>query len=165
MNELHQEAQSSNINKTTVIDSGLGRSGFTSRQEGQEKVIARIDSQKLKELIRESLESSLKEPNPSNIPKRNLGQYKDSLEEVLAGFRALEASKAPKSPKIDNEQIMRMAQRAKEWRQRMFRDSDKPKKWKTTPQKKIDYIYYDDAPSTSTTHNTSINVENLNLEI
>lgn len=162
MNEFHQEAQSSNINKTTVIDGGLGRSGYSRRQEGQEKVIVTINSERLKELVKETLESSLKEPIPSKIPMRNLVQYKDSMDELLAGLRG---TNAPNSPKINNEQIKRLSQKAEAWRQRMYRSSEKAKKWKTAPPKKIDYIYYDDAPSTSATHNTSINVENLNLEI
>jgi len=167
MNEFYQEAQSSpakssNINKTTVIDGGLGRSGYSRRQEGQEKVIATINSERLKELVKETLESSLKEPMPSKIPMRNLVQYKDSMDELLAGLRGAEA---PNSPKINNEQIKRLAQKAEAWRQRMYRSSEKAKKWKTAPPKEFDYIYYDDAPSTSANHNTSINVENLNLEI
>lgn len=170
MNDFHQGTESlpeksSNINKTTVIDGGLGRSGYTSRPEGQENVVAKINSEKLKELIEESMKSSLKEQMPSKIPMRNLGQYKDSMEEVLAGFRAVEATKGSGSPKINNEQILRMAQKANAWRERMWRDSEKAKKWKTAPQKQFDYFYDDVAPLTSATHNTSINVENLNLEI
>ena len=146
MNEFHQEAQSSpakssNINKTTVIDGGLGRSGYSRRQEGQEKVVATINSERLKELIKEGLESSLKEQMPSKIPMRNLAQYKDSMEEVLAGLRGFEAPKTHMSPKINNEQIKRMAQQAEAWRQRTFHSADKAKKWKTAPPKQIDYIY------------------------
>ncbi|CAG9798492.1 unnamed protein product [Chironomus riparius] len=169
MNDFHQEAQSSNINKTTVIDGGLGRSGYTRQQGGQEKVIAQINSEKLKDLIKESLESSLKERLPSKIPIGNLNQYKDSLDILMEALEEAEvdrlARKALKTPKVSNERIKKMAQKAEAWRQQMYSDSAKAKKWKTAPKKQIDYFYDDAAPSTSATHNTSINVENLNLEI
>ena len=131
--------------------------------------IQAINSEKLKDLIKESLESSLKEQMPSKITLQNLNQYKDSLDLLMDALKEAEAErlalKAPKTPKINNERIKKMAQQAEAWRQQMYSNSAKGKKWKTAPRKQIDYFYDDAAPSTSATHNTSINVENLNLEI
>jgi ribosomal protein L32E len=83
----------------------------------------------------------------------------------MANLESAEAARAQKTPKFNADKMKRMQQRAEAWRQQMYRDSAKAKKWKTAPQKKMDYFYDDEAPSTSATHNTSINVENLNLEI